>query len=240
MLKDKFDIIILSTGTIASTILVMNYLNLKNLKVRFYNNPMMQLCFYKPNLYLEKSQNINFSHPLKNFHQKIRTFQNKGSLIPLKFFENYYLGFSNKNNFINFIKKGMIAGNVFFDSKLSKNFIEIKNNKNLINFNNDINKLGFLKNTKKKLKEMFNKLNFFSVPFMNFKTYVSGSDAHYSSSLYEFKYKNKKIINKNCELEKSKNFYVLDGSVIPRGTFYPSFLISLNAFYQAKKISKKC
>lgn len=46
--KDEFDIIILCAGTIGSTILVAKYLNLQNRKIRFYNNPMLQLCFFGP------------------------------------------------------------------------------------------------------------------------------------------------------------------------------------------------
>ena len=49
----------------------------------------------------------------------------------------------------------------------------------------------------------------------------------------------KKIVTKNCELKDNKNFFILDGSVIPKGTFYPSFLIALNAYYYAKKIAGK-
>ena len=40
--------------TIASTLIVAKFLDLQNLKIRFYNNPMMQLCFYNPNLYFKK------------------------------------------------------------------------------------------------------------------------------------------------------------------------------------------
>ncbi len=232
----KFDIIILCSGTVASTLIVAKFLDLQNLKIRFYNNPMMQICFYNPNLYFKKINDVTFSHPLKNFHQKIRSFENKGSLIPLKFFANYHLGYSNKNIFMNFLKKGMIVGNIFFDSRLTKNYIKFSHKKNNIHFSNNINKFNILKKTKKNFLDIFKKLNFFPVPFLNFKTFDTGSDAHYTSSLYELYLNKKKIIKKNCELRSSKNFYILDGSVIPYGTFYPSFLISLNAYYHAKKL----
>ena len=238
-ISKRFDIIILCAGTVGSTLMILKYLNLQNLKVRFANNPMMQLCFYKPNLYLNKNDNVKFSHPLKNFHQKIGVFENKGSLIPLKFFENYHLGYSNNNFLINFIKKGIIAGNVFFDSRLTKNFISIKKDKPIISFDNNIKKIGILNKTKIKIKNVFNKINFFSVPIMNFKTYVAGSDSHYTSSLMNLNINKRKIIKKNCELKNNKNFFILDGSVVPEGTFYPSFLIALNAYYYAKKIVGK-
>ena len=237
-MKNKFDLIILCAGTIGSTLIVSKFLNMQKIKIKFYNNPMMQICYYNPRLYFQKADEFTFSHPLKNFHQKIKLYENKGSLIPLKFFSNYYLGYSKKNIFLNFIKKGMIAGNIFFDSKLTSNFIQIKGNKNFIVFRNEINKSNILKDTKKKFSEIFKKLNFYPVPFLNFKTFLTGSDAHYTSSLFQLWFNKKKIINKNCELTTSKNFYILDGSVIPKGTFYPSFLISLNAYYQAKKIFK--
>ena len=56
----------------------------------------MQICYYNPRLYFQKADEFTFSHPLKNFHQKIKLYENKGSLIPLKFFSNYYLGYSKK------------------------------------------------------------------------------------------------------------------------------------------------
>ena len=239
LLKRNYDLIILCSGTVATTIIVLRYLNFQNLKVRFYNNPIMQLCFFKPKLYLKKNININFSHPLKNFHQKIGSFENKGSLIPLNFFENDHLGYSNNNLLINFMKKGIIAGNIFFDSKLTKNFISLKEDNPIISFTNDISKNDIFNKTKIKIKNVFNKINFFSVPIMNFKTYVTGSDSHYTSSLFNLYVDKKKIITKNCELKGNKNFFILDGSVIPKGTFYPSFLIALNAYYYAKKIAGK-
>ena len=239
LLKEKFDLIVLCTGTIATTIIILKYLNIENLKVRFYNNPIMQLCFFRPKLYFIKIKNIRFSHPLKNFHQKIQSYENKGSLIPLNFFENYYLGYSNNNPFINFMKKGIIAGNIFFDSHLTKNFISLKKNKPIISFTNNIKKNNIFLNTKTKIKKIFNKINFLPVPFMNFKTYITGSDSHYTSSLFNLCVNKKKILTKNCELKGSKNFFILDGSVIPKGTFYPSFLIALNAYYYARKIGSK-
>ena len=239
LVKKDYDSIILCTGTVATTIIVLRYLNFQNLKVRFYNNPIMQLCFFKPKLFLKKNINISFSHPLKIFHQKIGAFENKGSLIPLNFFENHYLGYSNNNLLINFMKKGVIAGNVFFDSKLTKNFISLKENNPIISFTNNLKKNDIFKKTKIKIKNAFNKIKFLPVPIMNFKIYATGSDSHYTSSLFNLYVDKKKILTKNCELKGNKNFFILDGSVIPRGTFYPSFLIALNAYYYAKQIVGK-
>ena len=137
------------------------------------------------------------------------------------------------------MKKGVIAGNVFFDSKLTKNFISLKENNPIISFTNNLKKNDIFKKTKIKIKNAFNKIKFLPVPIMNFKIYATGSDSHYTSSLFNLYVDKKKILTKNCELKGNKNFFILDGSVIPRGTFYPSFLIALNAYYYAKKIVGK-
>ena len=237
--KDEFDIIILCAGTIGSTILVAKYLNLQNRKIRFYNNPMLQLCFFGPQYYFKDICGNDFSHPLKLFHYKDFNLEAKGSLIPLKYFSNHHLGYSKDNFLINFIKKGIIAGNIFLNSKLSNNFILIKKKKTLISFCSKIKQKIILKKIKKKIKEVFKKIHFFHLPFVNFKPYTAGSDAHYTSSLNNLKIGKNKVIRKNCELLNNKNFYVLDGSVIPRGTFYPSFLIALNAYYYSNQIAQK-
>ena len=94
------------------------------------------------------------------------------------------------------MKKGIIAGNIFFDSKLTKNFISLKEDNPIISFTNDISKNDIFNKTKIKIKNFFNKINFFSVPIMNFKTYVTGSDSHYTSSLFNLYVDKKKNCNK--------------------------------------------
>ena len=75
------------------------------------------------------------------------------------------------------------------------------------------------------------------IPLMNFKRFETGSDAHYTSSLYKYD-KGHKIFNSYSELISYKNFFVLDGSVIPPGLYYPTFFQVLNNFVKLEKIKK--
>jgi hypothetical protein len=86
--NNKFDIVISCAGTIASTILVAKCLNLKEKKIRFYNNPMLQICFFSPKYYLKHTDNSSISHPLKIIHYKNQNLEVKGSLMPLIYFSN--------------------------------------------------------------------------------------------------------------------------------------------------------
>ena len=61
-MENEFDVIILCAGTVGSTLIVSKYLNLQKIKIRFYNNPMMQICYYNPNLYFRKEEEFIFEN----------------------------------------------------------------------------------------------------------------------------------------------------------------------------------
>jgi len=67
---------------------------------------------------------------------------------------------------------------------------------------------------------------------------MTGSDAHYTSSHY-FLNNHKRIFNFKNELISKKNFFVLDGSLIPPGLIYPTFFTVVNNFKVMNSIVKK-
>ena len=69
-----------------------------------------------------------------------------------------------------------------------------------------------------------------------FKLLTNGSDAHYTSSLYNFDINNKKILNEKCELNNFKNVYVLDGSVIKEGLYYPTLFLMMYIKHISRQI----
>ena len=93
-------------------------------------------------------------------------------------------------------------------------------------------------NMKKKINNFFRKFYFYKVPFINFSKFINGSDAHYTSTIFNIKINNRKILKKNCEINKLKNLHVLDGSVIAEGLLYPTYFTMLNSIYTSKKIIK--
>ena len=120
------------------------------------------------------------------------------------------------------------------DQSLSKSYL-IKNNKRYKIISHDVNFPNFIK---KKIIKFFLKNFCISIPFLNFNRFITGSDAHYTSSLY-FLNKHKKIFNINNELIEKKNFFVLDGSLISPGLIYPTFFTVANNFKVMNSIIKK-
>lgn len=239
LLKD-FDIVISCAGLIGSSYLVAKFHNELDKKFIFYNNDIYQLCFFNKNLKTYKFNKFQFPHPLKKIKVKYKNFFSEGSILPMSFLNNKILGFSKNNVIYNYFKKFLIVGNFFIDSKLSENYLKINEKGEVtVKFKKKKNSQRIIKKFKNIVNNTFKKNKFFSIPYLNFKNYQIGSDSHYTSSLYFYKKKNKKILDSNCKVLDSRNFFVFDSSSIPPGMFYPTYLTMLNAFFNAKKIIKK-
>ena len=142
--------------------------------------------------------------------------------------------FSIKNLIFNLLKKYLVGGNFFLDQNLSKTYL-VSNKKGFVISGTTID---IPKIIKSKILFFLIKNFCLPIPFMNFKNFKTGSDAHYTSSLFDYNKKNK-ILNDCSELISMKNFYILDGSVIPPGLNYPTFFQVLNNFVKLKKIKRK-
>jgi hypothetical protein len=69
--------------------------------------------------------------------------------------------------------------------------------------------------TKEKVNKFFLSTRLFPIPFYNFSNTSTGSDSHYTSSLFSIrKYQYSFFKNK---------VYVMDSSILPPGTYYPTF-----------------
>ena len=150
--------------------------------------------------------------------------------------DNYFFGVKKINFFFNIIKKFIFVGNLFFPSEYSLTSLKNVGNKIEIISNDNDKMKKEIPLLRKKINDFFKNFNIFEIPYQNLVKLKNGSDAHYTSSLYDCKINNKKILNKYSELYKFKNLYVLDGSSIASGLIYPTYFLMLYASFIAKRI----
>jgi hypothetical protein len=148
---------------------------------------------------------------------------------------NNFFGISKFNIFFSFIKKFLFIGNIFLPSEYSNSYLQVsKEYKNI--YSTEIKKDIILSNLKQTINKFLRKFNLYSLPFQNFKLLKNGSDAHYTSTLFNYKINNKKFLNKNCEVNGFKNCYVLDGSSIANGLAYPTYFIMTYIRFIVKRL----
>jgi hypothetical protein len=229
----QYDIIFCCAGNLGSSIIVLNLLKIRKITLKIFHTPMFLLLFITLNPFIIIKNlmcKFKFSLPCANIIFKSNKKNFRGSIM---FLHNLKLKI---NNFLpfNFLKFFIVGGNFFLDQTFSKTYLVKINKKYKIIFR-DINFPDFIK---KKIIKLFLKNFFLPVPFLNLNRFITGSDAHYTSSLY-FLNKRKKIFNINNELVTKKNFFVLDGSLISPGLIYPTFFTIVNNFKVMNSIIKK-
>ena len=229
----EYDIIFCCAGNLGSSIIVLNLLKIRKITLKIFHTPMFLLLFVTINPFIVVKNLISkfkFPLPCANIIFKSNKKNFRGSIM---FFHNLKLKINNFFLF-DFLKYFIVGGNFFLDQSFSKSYL-IKNNKRYKIISHDVNFPNFIK---KKIIKFFLKNFYISIPFLNFNRFITGSDAHYTSSLY-FLNKHKKIFNINNELIEKKNFFVLDGSLISPGLIYPTFFTVANNFKVMNSIIKK-
>ncbi len=230
------DRIIFAAGTIATTKILMKYLNIKS-EVKVNHHPRLI------SVYLSKHQiktNLKFTPSLlqiigkigkNNFSADLRP-GNKlitDSIIELSSFL-YPFKF-----LINLLKDRLIFSNILLAPKFSDIYIK--------NFG-DYFQLYTKKNNVTKTLSKANK-KFFSFLFRNkivfpfFKTHFPGigADFHYFGTL-PINSKNKLSVNENCQLKNHKNIYVIDSSIFNfKSNRYPLGIVMANARRIGKLLS---
>jgi len=230
-----FDKVILCCGTIGSSIIVSKLLKTNN-KIRIYHTPMLQIGYYynplKNKINIEKKIGL----ALLMINLKLNQDIFKGSFLSAAGMNNNFFGISNSNIFFSYLKKFIFVGNLFFPQNYSKTYL-INNSKNTF-IESDLDKDVYknIASIKNKLNFYLKNLNLKQIPLLNCKLLKNGSDAHYTSSLYDFNIDSKKVLNEKCELNNFKNVHVMDGSVIKEGLYYPTLFIMMYIKYITKKI----
>lgn len=235
ILKIKFKKLIISAGTVGSTILVNKILKSKQ-KYRLFHTPILKLMYFSFSLPFKIQNRIKFSLPLLKLNFKIRKEKFCGSFMQLENISNNFFGISKLNVIFSILKKFFFIGNIFLPPNYSNTFMEVDKNKTLIYSNNNFNQKNLIKLIKKKTNSFFLNLNLFSFFLQNLKFMDNGADAHYTSTLVNKFINGKKLLNKNCELNNHKNIHVIDGSTIKEGLYYPSYFLMLHARYISKQI----
>lgn len=233
-LNIKINKIIISTGTVGSTILVDKILNLSE-NYRLFHTPLLKLMYFSFLLPF-KIKKIKFGLALLKLNVFIKSEKFSGSFIELSNIKNSFFGISDKNILFSLIKKFFYVGNIFLPPNYSNTFISINKKRTLIYSKNKFDKKKIIFNLKKKINPFLKKLNLFEFFPQNLKFLDNGSDAHYTSTLVNKIVNKKKIINEVCELNSFKNIHVIDGSCIKEGLHYPNYFLMMYARFITKKI----
>lgn len=235
LLDISFKKLIISAGTIGSTILV-NRIFKSSEKYRIFHTPMLKLVYFTFTLPFKISSKIRFSLPLMKLNIQTKKGKFSGSFMCLNNISNYFIGVSKLNSFFTFFKKFIYVGNIFLPPHYSNTFMKINKDKTFIYSIYKFDKNKLIKYLKNKINPFFLKYNLFEFLSQNLKFLQNGSDAHYTSTLEDKYIKGKKVLNKNCELNGFKDIHVIDGSTIKEGLHYPTYFLMLHARYISKKI----
>ena len=224
-----FDKVIISAGTIGSTILVDKILQRRS-SYKIYHTPIIQLAYFNFNIL--KKINFSFSLPLLKINIKNKINYIKGSLIHGECIGNIKLKNFFENFLFFFLKNFFLLGNLFLPYDYSNTEMKVGVDKVLIKSKKrSYTEKKFIFNLNKKLNTFFRKLYYLPIPSKNFQLFKEGSDAHYTSTLY-----NSNFFSKNHELKDKNNIHVIDGSVIAPGLTYPTFFLMIYSNYLAKEI----
>ena len=228
--------VILATGTIATTKLVMGFLKVKH-EVKINHHPRLIAVYFGKKSIKTK---LNFTPSLLQFIGKGKEnyfcadFRPGNKLItdsmvelskmlnPLKFI-------------INFFKDRLIFSNILLSPKYSDIYIKhIKNNFYIYTKkNNIVNKL------KKANFKIFSFLYKKKIIYPFFKTHFPGvgSDFHYFGTL-PINNKSKLSVNEKCQLRNHKNIFIVDSSVFNfKENKYPLGIVMANARRVGKLVS---
>ena len=175
--------IIMACGTLATTKLILDFLNIKK-EVKIKHHPRLISAF------LSKSKidnNMNFMPSTLHIKSKKNpsayaadfrpgNLSIVNSLVDIK---KYLFPFK---IFLNFFRKYIIFSNIFFDSKYSNLFMKLSKNKDALIYSKKKNILPFFKTVQKKIFKLFiiKKLVF---PFFNVYFPGFGFDFHYFGTI---------------------------------------------------------
>ncbi len=229
--------LILASGTISTTRLIIDYKKQFNKKVRLYHNPQIALLFITK----KKLNNDNFKKLHAEIIYKIKIDKTSiavgaiGSInveiIELICDQYRFIPSSLIRLLLNFLKNRIIIANCFLPNDCSHSHLIHNNDKYIIEGGKNMN-YSSVKNTfLKKIKFALRKISLFCFS----KELPLGSDIHYTGTLTNQNLLNKNLNFQNLEEEK---IFIVDGSVIPSNPIYPAGYIINNAESVGLKILK--
>ena len=231
----KFDKVILCCGTVGSAVLISKILNLKT-QFRLHHTPVVQLAYFSGLLNHKIKVKEKFGMALLMLLLKHGNHTFKGSFIQASKIDNKFFGVKDINILFSLIKNFIFVGNFFFPHSFSNTELNIKESSVLIKSDNNNEIKEKTPDIKKKLNSFLSKFGLTEIPYLNFKLLMNGSDAHYTSSIYDYNNNIKTIIDENCQVIERKNLYILDNSVIAGGLHYPTYFTMMYIKHITKKI----
>lgn len=229
--------VVFASGTIATTKILMDYLEIKK-EVKIKHHPrLLSLFFSKRKLKYDLSFTPSFLQIVsKSSNDRFTADLRPGNKLITKSIIDAFPFAKPFEFIINILRKRLIFSNFLVDSKYSNLFLK-KNKKKFDLYSKNKNLDKILKNKNKKI---FNFLRTKKIIFPIYKTFFpgNGADYHYFGSI-PFQKKGKLAVNNNCQLLSSKNIYIVDGSVFNfRTNKYPLGIIAANARRVAKFLSR--
>ena len=229
--------LILAAGTISTTKLIADYLNLQS-EIKVKHHPRLFSVFFAkkaidskmkftPSILqiIRKSNQDYFSADLRPGNKMIT-----GSI------EEIYPFIKPFKPLINFFNNRIIFSNILLDSKDSDIFMKKINNK----FKIYSKKFIIKKILKKKNKEIFKFLLSKKIIYPFYYTHFPGpgADYHYFGTI-PFNTKKKLSVDNNCKLKGSNNIYVVDSSIFEfKKNKYPLGIVMANARRVGSILSK--
>lgn len=235
--------LVLCSGTIASTKLICEMLNIRR-SIKINHNPMLfGLFLFKQKINIENFSPSRFAAKIcdKKFKKlfSIANFRTSNAIIKDKIFKNFKVM---KNLFskrlYNSLEKNFLFLNLYLDSKYGNLYFKIdnQNKTNIFYKQKSDSKIKYqLKNDMKTLYNYFKEKKLI-YPFKFQLIPPWGNDNHYTGTI-PINGKDKKLsLKENCELKGFKNLFVIDGSSLPNTNLkFPTALIIANAFRLGKE-----
>ena len=226
--------LVLAGGTLSTTKLIMNYLNIKY-EVPIKHHPRLMSVYLGRNKILSNLKMtpglLQIKNIKENFSGDVRPANEMIIDISLKI----YSIFKPFKGILMFLKNYIFFSNTLLSSKYSNLFIKKEKN----NFQIYSKQKNTLKILKEKQKLILSYLKKRALSFLFIKIFPwHWGDYHYFGTILPGN--SKLSVNKNCQLNNNKAIYIIDGSVINfKKNLYPLGLVMANAKRIAKIIKKK-
>jgi hypothetical protein len=238
--------VVLAAGTIETAKLMYSLLYSEKkvdqtLRVKLNHNPMTRLFFFS--FRKNKDNDFNSGQVVgKIKHKKGDNFYLSlvdGVSVPTsEIISNFPFKWKMIYSVLDYLKKYLVFGFIFFPSKYSNVFLEISNGKYIFKENETENIKSIINWSRKKLRKFFHKNYLFLMPkILSYMT--PGSDLHFGSTfpLGDKKYFN---VNEQCEINGMPNLFIIDASWMPIIPEKPhTFTIMSNAIRVADQLIKK-
>ena len=222
--------IVLASGTIGTTKLLLQYFSLFDYKVRVKHNPQIAILGFLRKKFLNKNKNItaNILYSLKNK----KNLSYDAGMIGLvsedvvdvickrfKYIPSFIFKF-----FFKIFKDRIFIGNFFISNHFSDSYLSLNKNNLEIQGNYKAKYFEYEKIIKRKIKNNFSKFSLYTF----FYRLPIGSDIHYTGTINSKNHIFFKV-NDDYSLDKNPNMFVIDGAVIKGNPIYPGFYIINNA-----------